>query len=171
MTESLFSFCFDGNWNKLRSKFLKNYATFGLIPRVQVENEENEVFSNFSCMFLNPNIFSNLNSHCSTLLDSPGRSQKSILSSKNSLLKEIVLVISASTVIGFSRSLEHFFLTVGENNFGNKIPLSIFDNSARHFESQDRKSKSLLIRVQMQGSKVKVDDEICKKCRWVGEEI
>ena len=69
MTESLFSFCFDGNWNKLRSKFLKNYATFGLIPRVQVENEENEVFSNFSCMFLNPNIFSNLNSNCSNLLD------------------------------------------------------------------------------------------------------
>ena len=47
---------------------------------------------------------------------------------------------------------------------------SIFDISGRNFESQNRKSKSLLIRVQMQGSKVKVDDEICKKCRWVGEE-
>ena len=27
-------------------------------------------FSNFSCMFLNPNIFSNMNSNCSNLLDS-----------------------------------------------------------------------------------------------------
>ena len=26
-------------------------------------------FSNFSCMFLNPNIFSNMNSNCSNLLD------------------------------------------------------------------------------------------------------
>ena len=28
-----------------------------------------DFFSNFSCMFLNPNIFSNLNSNCSNLLD------------------------------------------------------------------------------------------------------
>ena len=31
---------------------------------------------------------------------------------------------SASNFKSFSRSLEHFFLTVGRNNFGNKIPLS-----------------------------------------------
>ena len=30
---------------------------------------------------------------------------------------------SASNVKSFSRSLEEFFLTVGQNNFGNKIPL------------------------------------------------
>ena len=30
---------------------------------------------------------------------------------------------SASNVKSFSRSLEQFFLTVGQNNFGNKIPL------------------------------------------------
>ena len=29
---------------------------------------------------------------------------------------------SASNFKSFSRSLEHFFLTVGQNNFGNKIP-------------------------------------------------
>ena len=28
----------------------------------------------------------------------------------------------ASNFKSFSRSLEHFFLTVGQNNFGNKIP-------------------------------------------------
>ena len=31
---------------------------------------------------------------------------------------------SASNFMSFSWSLEHFFLTVGQNNFGNKIPLS-----------------------------------------------
>ena len=30
---------------------------------------------------------------------------------------------SASNFKSFSRSLEQFFLTVGQNNFGNKIPL------------------------------------------------
>ena len=30
---------------------------------------------------------------------------------------------SASNFKSFYRSLEHFFLTVGQNNFGNKIPL------------------------------------------------
>ena len=31
--------------------------------------ERNQYFSNFSCMFLNPNIFSNFNSNCSNLLN------------------------------------------------------------------------------------------------------
>ena len=31
--------------------------------------------------------------------------------------------LSASNFKSFSRSLEQFFLTVGQNNFGNKIPL------------------------------------------------
>ena len=30
---------------------------------------------------------------------------------------------SASNFKSFSRSLEQFFLTVGQNNFGNKIPI------------------------------------------------
>ena len=29
----------------------------------------------------------------------------------------------ANSRLSFSRSLEYFFLTVGQNNFGNKIPL------------------------------------------------
>ena len=33
---------------------------------------------------------------------------------------------SASNFKGFSRSLEQFFLTVGQNNFGNKIPFTLF---------------------------------------------
>ena len=33
---------------------------------------------------------------------------------------------SASNFKSFSRSLEQFFLTVGQNNFGNKIPLLTF---------------------------------------------
>ena len=32
---------------------------------------------------------------------------------------------SASNFESFSRSLEQFFLTVGQNNFGNKIPLNV----------------------------------------------
>ena len=36
-----------------------------------------------------------------------------------SLFEQIVLVISKS------RSLEQFFLTVGQNNLGNKIPLFV----------------------------------------------
>ena len=40
-----------------------------------------------------------------------------------SLFEQIVLVISKFLEI-FSRSLEHFFLTVGQNNFGNKIPFT-----------------------------------------------
>ena len=56
---------------------------------------------------------------------------KSILLTKScsdlSLFEEIVLVISnsqpsASNFKKFSPSLEEFFLTVGHNNFGNKIP-------------------------------------------------
>ena len=39
---------------------------------------------------------------------------------------------SASNFVSFSQSLEQFFFTVGQNNFGNKIPFSIF------FYQQDR---------------------------------
>ena len=44
--------------------------------------------------------------------------------------------LSASNFKSFSRSLEQFFLTVGQNNFGNKIPLLhtwILNDSARFF--------------------------------------
>ena len=35
-------------------------------------DQEKVLFSNFSCMFLKPNVFSNLNSNCSNLLDMKG---------------------------------------------------------------------------------------------------
>ena len=75
----------------------------------------NFIFSYFSCMFLNlvrsekppgillPKIV--LNFHC-----------------LNKLFKLSQSWPSASNFKSFSRSLEHFFLTVGQNNFGSKIP-------------------------------------------------
>ena len=35
---------------------------------------------------------------------------------------------SASNFKSFSRSLDQFFLTVGQNNFGNKIPMFVFNH-------------------------------------------
>ena len=46
---------------------------------------QKDFFSNFSCMFLNPNFFSNLNLNCSNSLDMRNfqeQVKKSILSSK-----------------------------------------------------------------------------------------
>ena len=40
--------------------------------------------------------------------------------------------LSALNFKSFSRSLEHFFLTVGQNNFGNKIPDICFTKIAHH---------------------------------------
>ena len=31
-------------------------------------------------------------------------------------------------ILGLSRSLEHFFLTAGQNNLGNKIPFTTFSD-------------------------------------------
>ena len=41
---------------------------------------------------------------------------------------------SASNFKSFSRSLEHFFLTVGQNNFGNKIPFLHLKNPIKKCE-------------------------------------
>ena len=41
-------------------------------------------------------------------------------------------MISASNFKSFSRSLDQFFLTVGQNNFGNKIP--VFKLSLRYLK-------------------------------------
>ena len=92
---------------------------------------QNEVgtFSNFSCSFLNPN-------YCSNVLTST----KGILFQKlwpftvpincSSDLKNVANSRpSVSNFKGFPRSREQFFLTVGEDNFGNKIPIL---NGYRH---------------------------------------
>ena len=96
-------------------------------------------FSNFSCMFLNPNIFfSNLNANCSNLLDMRNLQENvkkafcyqklfwpfTVWTNCSSDLKNFANSRpSASNFKSFSRSLELFFLTVGHNNFGNKIPI------------------------------------------------
>ena len=55
-----------------------------------------------------------------------------------SLCEQIVLVIS-KPLQSFSRSLEQFFLTVGQNNFGNKIPLQNFYHFYKTFDHADEK--------------------------------
>ena len=83
-----------------------------------------ENFSNFSCVFLNPNIFSDLNANCSNLLDMrnlPEQVKKAFCYQK--LFWPFTVWINCSSYLKcFSRTLEQFFLTVGQNNFGNKIP-------------------------------------------------
>ena len=78
-------------------------------------------FLNFSSMFLNPNIFfANLNSNCYNLLDIRNLKKDSIAKNCSDLF-----VISRK----FSRSLEHIFLTVCQNNFGKKNTFKKNDNN------------------------------------------
>ena len=95
------------------------------------------IFSNFSCMFLNPIFFSNLNYNCSNLFDMRNLQEQvkkafcyqklfwpfTVWINCSSDLKNFANSRpSASNFKSFSQSLEQFFLTVGQNNFGNKIP-------------------------------------------------
>ena len=119
--------------NAVKSKFLS------LLPFWVVNcYQKNIFFSNFCCMFLNSNIFfPNLNYNCSNLLDMRNLQEhvkKAFCYQK--LLWPFTVQIncssdpkifansrpSASNFKSFSWSLEQFFLTVGQNNFGNKIP-------------------------------------------------
>ena len=92
-------------------------------------------------MFLNPNNFSNLNTNCSNLLHLRNLQEqvKKAFCYQKLFWPLTVLTIcssdlkifanswhSASNFKSFSRSLEHFFLIVGHNNFGNKIPFITF---------------------------------------------
>jgi len=105
----------------------------------QILKSEKSIFSNFSCMFLSSNYFSNLTFNCSNLLDLRNlkeqvkkafRYQKlfwpfTVWINCSSDIKNFENSrLSASNFKSFSRSLEQFFLTVGQNNFCNKIPLS-----------------------------------------------
>ena len=100
-------------------------------------------FSSFSCRFLNPNIFfSNLNYICSNLLDIRNlQKQVKKLFSYQKLFWPFIVWINFSRDLKnfrhFSQSQEQFFLTVGQNNFGNKIPmyLSFQSKKAEHEES------------------------------------
>ena len=94
-------------------------------------------FSNFSCIFLNHNIFSNFNSYCSNLSylrNLQGQIKKGFFSQKlfwpfivrANFFSDLKIFansrMKAENFKSFFRSLRHFFLTVGQNNFGNKIP-------------------------------------------------
>ena len=103
----------------------------------------------FPACFKIPIIFSNLNSNCSNLLyiweTSRNKLKKNYVTkncSELSLFKQIVLVISktfansqpsASNFKSFSWSLEQCFLTVGQKNYGNKIPALHLWNILAHF--------------------------------------
>ena len=83
-------------------------------------------FSNFSCMFLNPNVFfSNLNCNCSNILDLRNLQEqvKKAFCYQKLFWPFTVWINCSSDLKSFSQSLEQFFLTVGQNNFGNKITL------------------------------------------------
>ena len=85
-------------------------------------------FSNFSCMFLNPNNFSNLNSNWSFKFLGIRNLQEQV--KKAFCLPKIVLTFHCLNKI--FRSLEQFFLRVGQNNFGSKTPLMI-DTKRKNF--------------------------------------
>ena len=93
------------------------------------------VFSNFSCFFLHPRKCSNLNYNCSNLLDMRDLQEQvkkafcyqkilwpfTVWINCSSDLKNFANSRpSASNFKTFYTSLEQFFLTVGQNNFGNK---------------------------------------------------
>ena len=108
-------------------------------------------------MLLNPYIFSNFN--CSNLLDLRNLQEQV---KKNILLPNIVLTFhctvwincssdlksfanpwpSASNFKSFSWSLEHCFLTVGQNNFESKIP---FSKKSKNDKKKDKNRKFYLI--------------------------
>jgi hypothetical protein len=91
-----------------------------------------------------------LNSNCSNLLDMRNLQEQVIkafcyqklfwpftvwINSSSNLKNFANSQPSASNVKSFSRSLEQFFLTVGQNNFGNKIPFLYSWPSASNFKS------------------------------------
>ena len=94
---------------------------------------QHKSFSNFSCMFLNPNYFFPVWIIIVLRFEKPPVNSVTRNCSDLWLFEQIIQVISKNLqILGrqpqiskvFFRSLVHFFLTVGQNNFGNKIPLS-----------------------------------------------
>ena len=113
--------------------------TFNLIWHIfwWWDHSENMYFLTFSACFSIPIIFSNLNYNCSNLLDMRNlQEQVKKAFCYQELFRPFTVWINCSSDLkifansrlsapkfkSFSRSLEQFFLTVGQNNFGNKIP-------------------------------------------------
>ena len=100
-------------------------------------------FSNLSCMFLNPNNFFQFEFEFLYLLDMRSLQEQVKkafcyqklfwpftvwINCSSDLKKFSNSRPSASNFSSFSRSLEQFFLTVGQNNFGNKIQFLKFEH-------------------------------------------
>ena len=116
--------------NKLRQKSPESSVTATILLRFIS-------FLTFPACFPIPIIFSNLNYNCSNLLDKRNLQEQVIKAfCYQKLFSPFTVWIncpsdlkifanfrpSASNFKSFSRSQEQFFLTVGQNNFGNKIP-------------------------------------------------
>ena len=97
-------------------------------------------YSNFSCMLLNPNIFFQFSNSSNLLYLRNLQEQVKQAFCYQKLFWPFTVWIncsndlknfansrpSASNFKSFSRSLEQFFLTVGQNNVSNKIPILMF---------------------------------------------
>ena len=86
---------------KLKAQELIIHSFIFFLICIGVKIKLEKMFSNFSCMFLNPKFFSNLNSNCSNLLDMRNLQEQKLKKhsvTKNcfdlSLFEWIVLVIS-----------------------------------------------------------------------------
>ena len=122
----------------LDAVFMSNWASE--LKRKLIWNRS-FLFLTFPACFYIPIIFSNLNYNCSNFLDLRNLQEQvkkafcyqklfwpfTVWINCSSDLKIFANSRpSASNFKSFSRSLEQFFLTVGQNNFGNKIPFLTF---------------------------------------------
>ena len=119
--------------------FMTRHHTLGwyLIKKAEILTQIWNFLTFLAC-FLIPIIFSNLNHNCSNSLDLSNLQEqvKQAFCYQKMFWYFTVWIIcsndqkifanswpSASNFKSFSLSLEHFFLTEGQNNFGFKIPL------------------------------------------------
>ena len=127
---------------------------FFFLMKKSITCEEN-YFSNFSIRFLNPKNFSNLNYNCSIFWDLRNLQEQV---KKHSVVKNcsglslFELIVKFKNVANsrpstlnsksFSWSLEQFLLTIGQNNFRNKIQCSFW------LCNEEKKSPNLATAVQ-----------------------
>ena len=109
-------------------------------------------------MFLNANIFSKVNFNCSNLKDMRNlqeQVEKSILLPNIvlnfSLFEQIFLVIPKFLQI-FFLILEQFFLKVGQNNFGNKLPFLTFSAELCKYNERSGQSKTRMGKLWLNGA-------------------
>ena len=129
--------------NLIFPNFCTNFSQLSSWKRKQTFHKfwnNKKFFSNISCMFLNPNNFSNMKSNCSDLLDMRKLQEqdKKVFCSKKffctvwincySDLKNFANSLpSALNFKSFSRSLEYFFSHSRLKQFWYKIPVFFFN--------------------------------------------